>query len=194
MAIPFEQVEKLKEKANISWEEARYALEANGGDLLDALIWLERTGRIRAPASGFYSTRGGGTTDPDSARLPASPLPPPGFGDSREKHTLRDRLRELLAAGLDILRHSTVNQFEVWRGDALLTSVPVLILVLLLIVAFYITIPLIVVGPFFGCRYRFQGPDLGKNSINDVIEDVSDSVGGMVERMKDEFKDKHRKR
>ena len=50
------------------------------------------------------------------------------------------------------------------------------------------------VGPFFGCRYRFQGPDLGKNSINDVIEDVSDSVGGMVERMKDEFKDKHRKR
>ena len=32
-----------------------------------------------------------------------------------------------LGGGLNLLRHSTVNQFEVWRHDRLMTSIPILI-------------------------------------------------------------------
>ena len=42
MAVTLEQVEALRARAAVSYEEARAALEANGGDLLDALIALER--------------------------------------------------------------------------------------------------------------------------------------------------------
>ena len=37
MTITLEQVDKLRERANVSFEEAKIALEQNNGDLLDAL-------------------------------------------------------------------------------------------------------------------------------------------------------------
>ena len=41
-----EMVEKLREKANITIEEAKVVLEKNNWDMLDALIELERQGKI----------------------------------------------------------------------------------------------------------------------------------------------------
>ena len=46
MSVTLEQVEQLRAHAAVSYEEARRALEACDGDLLDALILLEREGRI----------------------------------------------------------------------------------------------------------------------------------------------------
>ena len=42
-----EKVEKLRERANVSYEEARTALEENNWDLLDAMVALEKAGRTR---------------------------------------------------------------------------------------------------------------------------------------------------
>ena len=50
MEITLELVERLREKADVSYEEAKAALEEAGGSLLDALILLERRGRIPAGA------------------------------------------------------------------------------------------------------------------------------------------------
>ena len=41
-----EMVEKLMEKANVSYAEAKQALENNNWDMLDALIELERQGKV----------------------------------------------------------------------------------------------------------------------------------------------------
>lgn len=46
MSVTLEQVERLRAHAAVSYEEARRALEACDGDLLDALILLEREGRL----------------------------------------------------------------------------------------------------------------------------------------------------
>ena len=43
----FEKVEKLVIKAGVSYEEAKRALEAANGDLLDAMILLEKKARRR---------------------------------------------------------------------------------------------------------------------------------------------------
>ena len=52
-----EMVEKLREKANVSYEEATQALEACDWDLLDALLMLESKGRLQEMESEAYSTR-----------------------------------------------------------------------------------------------------------------------------------------
>lgn len=74
MSVTLEQVERLRAHAAVSYEEARRALEACDGDLLDALILLEREGRI--PAGGgrgaFF------TTQPGAARSRRPPGPPGG--------------------------------------------------------------------------------------------------------------------
>jgi hypothetical protein len=49
-----EQVEKLRERTNVSYDEAKAALAAANGDLLDAVIRLEKEGRLNPPANGGY--------------------------------------------------------------------------------------------------------------------------------------------
>lgn len=111
-----------------------------------------------------------------------------GHRGREERGSWRTRLRELLAAALDLLRHCTVNQFEVWRNGERMTALPVLILILLVLVAYWISLPLLVVGLFFGCKYRFSGPDLDKNRVGEVVNQVSAKVGDAVGQVRDEFK------
>ena len=43
----FEKAERLRQCADVSYEEARDALKACGGDILDAMVYLERLGHRR---------------------------------------------------------------------------------------------------------------------------------------------------
>ena len=59
MDITLEQVEKVRSCTGATYEEAKAALEATGGNVLDAVILLEKQGKT-GPAGGDYSTRGAG--------------------------------------------------------------------------------------------------------------------------------------
>ena len=197
MSVTLEQVEQLRAHAAVSYEEARRALEACDGDLLDALILLEREGRI-PPGGGrgaFFTTQPGAAPEPppsgptrgpeasgkDEKRFWGLAVTVGGHRGREERGSWRTRLRELLA-------HCTVNQFEVWRNGERMTALPVLILILLVLVAYWISLPLLVVGLFFGCKYRFSGPDLDKNRVGEVVNQVSAKVGDAVGQVRDEFK------
>ncbi len=197
MAVTLEQVEALRARAEVSYEEARAALEDSGGDLLDALIALERAGKLRPDGArgAFFTTRPGGED---------APPPPPARGrffglaltvggrrrqrGRREGSGFGTKLKELLLAAADLLRHCTVNQFEVWRNGERMTSLPVLILILLVVLAYWISLPLLVIGLLFGCRYRFSGPDLDRNKVGEVANQVSDSVRDAVGQVREQFK------
>ena len=70
MEITLEQVEHLREKAAVSYGQAKAALEYSGGNLLDALIYLEERGVIPRPEDTYYSTKG-------ERAAPARPGPAP---------------------------------------------------------------------------------------------------------------------
>ena len=53
-----EKVEKLKEKANVSYEEAKAALESCDWDILDALVKLESEGKVNGTDTAAFSTQG----------------------------------------------------------------------------------------------------------------------------------------
>ncbi|MEG2119136.1 MAG: ubiquitin [Pseudoflavonifractor sp.] len=182
MAISLEEVERLREKSGAGYEACRDALERTDGDLLDALIFLERTGCSRTGGGTF-------TTNPKETVGDMAAAPPKAGGKRRGKQEKRrDWLRELWEMALNLLRHATANQFEIWRKGQMTTSIPVLILVLLFVMTFPFSLFLLLLGLFIGCRYCFTGPDLGKDSINRTMENVSDTVGGMVDQMRDEYK------
>lgn len=176
MEITLELVERLREKADVSYEEARAVLEEADGDLLDALILLERRGRIPAgaPRGASYTTRPG--TGGGDASDPAAPEEAPAgdrprffglaltVGGRKEKTGGSAQPEEEEKGGpwaffQDLLRASLENRLEVWRGESLTTGVPLLILALLLVLAYWITLPLLLVGLLMGCRYRLAGPD-----------------------------------
>lgn len=190
MAVTLEQVEKLREKSGCSYEACRDALDRSGGDLLEALIFLERTGKSKtAPRGGSFTTEPGGKAD-EAAKLVLDAQ----CRQKRERADWKDWVREIWDAGLHLLRHSTVNQFEVWRRGKMMTSIPILILALLIILAFWVSVPLLILGLILGCRYRFVGPDLGKESINDVMDNVSATVDEMVGQVKKELEKNSKKK
>lgn len=192
MEISLEMVERLKEKANVSYKQAKEALEYSGGNLLDALIYLEEKGAIPREEQSYFSTRGETPPPPP----PAEPLPAqlPAGGKkqkaSRQPRTGRGGVRRFFTA---LRRWLVDNELEIWRRDQPVTALPVLILVLLLCCAPHITIPVLVLLLFLGFRYRFSGPDLERDQINGVMGDLADTANHLGRQVMDELHTQHDK-
>jgi hypothetical protein len=60
------------------------------------------------------------------------------------------------------------------QNDRVVITVPVTILVLLLILAFWFIVPLIIIGFFFNYRYVFKGPELEKTGVNHMMDTAAD--------------------
>ena len=194
MEITLEMVERLREKAPVSYGQAKRALEYSGGNLLDALIYLEEQGAIPRQEGAYFTTRG--ETPPPPPPAPPAPEPEAETGGGKKKKKKRPA-REAKAGGrpslLQTLRRWLIdNELEIWRKDKPVTALPVLILVLLVIFAYYVTIPLLILGLFLGFRYRFSGPDLERDSLNDVIDNVADTAADLGRQVMDELRTQSR--
>lgn len=173
--VTIEQVEKLREYANVSYDEAKAALESANGDILQAVIELERQGKIGTPEGEgkFVSdsiqkqdyqkegTKGKKTHTNDKAHS----------GD-----TFKESMGKLWAFIAGIIHKGNINALVVEKNGEQLVKLPVTALVILLLCAFWIVVPLLVVGLFFSFRYYFAGPDLGTDSVNDALKTVSNTA------------------
>ncbi|KJR45644.1 hypothetical protein UF75_3965 [Desulfosporosinus sp. I2] len=169
-----EQVEKLCAMANISFEEAKTALDAANGDLLEAIIYLEKQGKVKAPTGGGYYSSGK-TADPHAGAYKEN------CWEKQNHHCHGGKgffslMKRIGSFCLDMIRRGNANSFEVLKDEESKASVPVTVLALLMIFAFWITIPLIIVGLFFGFRYRFHGPDLSGKTVNDAMNSAADAA------------------
>lgn len=180
------QAKSLAEKLGVSQETAQAALDAAGGDLLDAALALN--GQKSGESGGGVATY---TTRPGGENLPR--VLPPAVRREQERQEGREAVRDFGTMLRSLLRHSLENRLEIWYRGRCTSTVPVLILVILMMVAFWIVLPLVFVGLICGCRYRFSGPDLGKESINQGMEQISQAVDEVKNQMKDEV-EKRRKR
>ena len=196
MAVTLEQAEKLRERSGASYSDCKEALEQTGGNLLEALLYLERTGRSSTAPRGGYFTTQPGAANPSPAETALVGAAPTGGsraeGDKRQTDWRR-ALHTVWETFLNLFRHASANHLEVWRDGKMMTTVPVVIVLILAVVAFWITIPLILVGLFMGCRYHFSGPDLGKEAVNDLMDNVSATVDDMVDQVKREFNKKSKR-
>jgi len=185
--VTLEQVEKLREKANVSYDEAKAALEKTNGDILEAIINLEKENKIPAPERGGYYNSGKAQQNSKSDHREKD-----FKGESRKDNgsSFGDLVGRFLKWCGKIINIGNRNSFEVKKGEEKIMTIPVTVLTLLLIFTFWITVPLIIIGLFFGYGYRFAGPDLGKEKVNSTL----DSVAEAAENLKKEVKDiKHEK-
>ena len=165
-----EKVEKLRERADVSFAEAKEALDIAGGDVLDALIYLEKQGKSTVPAGGGFFT-GAGT--PDYERQYSSD------GGYREEHrgeTFGDIMRRFGRFCLMVFNKGNTNFLEATKGESLLFSCPVTGVVILLLFFFWAVIPLFILSLFLGLRYRFRGDELGREAVNRVMDNASNVV------------------
>jgi len=190
-----EKAEKLRDKANVTFAEAKEALDNSGGDILDALIYLEDKGKATTPAGGgFFS----GTDFPGKAEQASSRTDNNRSQDSGSGEDFSDLMKRFGAFCLKLFNKSLSNYLNAAKGDRHLFSCPVLIVALLLLFFFWITIPLFIISLFCGVRYRFSGEDLGKESVNNVMDnastvvnDVKKSIVESASKSDDKNKEQH---
>ena len=167
-----EKAEKLREKANVSFAEAKEALEKSGGDILDALIYLENQGKSTVPAGGGYFS--GADVSKQVTAQSSGESEKSGKTDSGE--AFADLMRRFGRFCLKVLHKGSTNYLEAWKGGEHLFSCPVIVVVILAIFFFWVTIPLIIVSMFCGFQYRFSGEDLGKDAVNSVMDGATNVV------------------
>lgn len=166
-----EKVEKLRERANVTYEEAKQALEENNWDLLDAMVSLEKQGKTKEPGQTTYST----SYEQQTEYLPVKET-------IEEKNRKKPRERKLRGLIRKFFRICRDNSFHVTRNGAEVIQVPVFILVLALLIFWKPLIIVMIIALFFNFRYRFGGKDDLKG-----VNDFMDSAGEMADRVRSEF-------
>ena len=167
-----EKVERLREKANVSYEEAREVLEETGGDLLDAMVLLERRGRVREPGTSTFSTEYEEQSDYVKVRdkVEEQENAAPSFKKS---------VKRLVRALITFIRSTF---FQVNRGEENLITVPTILFVILLFFFWEILAPAMIIALFFGIRYSFDGEG-GAETANSILH----KAGDFAQDVKNEF-------
>lgn len=169
-----EKVEKLRERANVTYEEAKEALEACGWDLLDAMVYLEKAGKAKAPSQESYSTSYEEQTQYVSVKDKVQ--------EQKQKNTENGFGKKMGRLFKKISQKCRDNSFRIERKGEEILKVPLWALVLAALISWRTVLVVLVVGLFLKCRYSFGGKDDMKE-VNHVME----KAGEFADKIKDEY-------
>lgn len=172
-----EKVELLRTKTGVTYEEAKNALEACEYDVLDALIYLEKLGQIDNPGVASYTTS-------SDRRSEEFELAQASYEKSCKGSTIGDAVNRFFDWCGRVIKRGCETTFEVTRYGKRLVTLPVIVLVLCAVFAFWVVIPLIVVGMFMDCKYHFVGFESTSIDINDMCDKASSAC----ENLKNDIK------
>ena len=169
-----EKVERLRERADVSYEEAKKALEECNGDLLDAMVYLEKQGKVKKPGTTSYTTQYEESVD---------------FGDmtKEEKNSgVRDLLNRFFSWCGSLIQKGNHMNFKVDRNGKNIISIPVTVFVVLVLLFFWAIVWVMVIGLFLDCRYSFEGAGEVQIDVNKAMDRAADAA----DQIKNEFTDK----
>ena len=163
---------------------------------MDALIYLEEQGAIPRPQGAYYSTRNE-TPPPPPSQEELAPL-----GEKTDV-TEKGKKKKFKGMGVKVVSGKTLfgtlrrwlidNELEIWRRGQPVTSLPILVLIVLVLFAPWVSLPLLLLGLFFGFRYQISGPDLEDETINGVMGSVADTAADLGRQVMEELKNQHDK-
>lgn len=156
----YQTVEKLREKANISYEQAKEALEKSNWDLLEALVYLENKG---VPL--------GRPKREQQAEM----------RQARRSDTARtfSRVGRTIAAIIEKGNRFTVT---VKRDGRHVFGIPLTAFVLLLVFMFWWVVPAMVIGLFFRFQYSLSTPEREVEGVNRVMEKASEIADNLRQK------------
>ena len=155
-----EMVEKLREKANVSYEEASAALEKCNWDLLDALLMLEGEGRLN---------REGGA--PEQKKEYTTRVQP-----KAEKKAGHGGFAMLMKGTAQIIRRLNAVQLLIKKNGEVRLELPMSVVLLLIIISIWAVGIAAVVAMFFGYRFAVKGL-----SFDDSVNAAMDKAGTFVD-------------
>lgn len=174
----FEKVEKLVQKANVSYEDAKKALEEANGDMLDAMIALEKAGKVNGPSQTTYSTN----TQQQSIYRDV----PTVIEQSNQQKEGKSFFKDLGAAIKRGFQYTVDNSVKVVKNGQEIIKLPLWISIILMLAAWELLIIVIIISLFLDCRYSIVGKD-DTNEVNRVMDQASQFAGKVKESWNESF-------
>ena len=158
-----EMIEKLQQKAHVTYEEAELALVSCDWDLLDALLMLESEGRLHEMEEAAYSTRGD-QPEPEA--------------DTYRKPRERGVIATLLHGLGNLIKKGNAVSVLIKKNGETRVTLPLTAVVIALIFMFWWMLIAAVVAMAFGYRYAVQGLPIDEN-----VNNTMDKAGSFVENV-----------
>ena len=162
-----EMIEVLIEKANISREEAEEVLEKCNGDILDAIVYLERIGKIQKDKTTIIEPE---EDDYKEGKREENKCKNEKFGGIGEV------IGKIFRFIGKFIKKGNENFFEVRKKGEKPIRISLTISVLLLIFLTVPTLALLVIGLFCGYKYSISGKSFKCEGVNSVFEGASKSA------------------
>lgn len=191
----YQKVEQLVNKAGCSYEDAKAALEGCEWDMLDAVISLEREGKISKETAEqkteepieiipeVSSDKVSGNNSQQITYVYAEGQDGNNGGTENTGNSKKEpkKIRKLWNRIKSILMNNRMLIFK--SNGQQIVDLPILIPVIALIAFFWATLILAGVAMVFGCRFHFEGEDLGKTTINNTMDKATD----YAEKVRNDF-------
>lgn len=168
----YEMVEKLREKVNVSYEEAKEALENSNWDLLDAMVYLEKQGKVEKTIQTVKLQKEDNSSQDNNCNTKSK--------DNKGVGEIFGKFFRFLG---NVISKGNINYFEIKKEDEKPMKMPVTIFVILLLVAFWPAGVILIIGLFLGYKYSFVGPNIQNGKVNDVMSKAS----ATAQNMKNDF-------
>ena len=160
-----EMIKKLMEKAHVTYEEAQEVLERCNWDLLDSIIYLERSGKVENNDTTIIEVKEEDQKKDDN---------------TKKNHESYGGIGEVIGRifkGLGkIIAKGNKNYFEIKKDNEKPIRISLTISILLLLFFMPPTVVLLIIGLFCGYKYSIGGPNMKCDGVNDVFEKVSESA------------------
>lgn len=164
-----EMIEKLMNKANVSYEKAEEVLEKCNWDMLDAIIYLERE-KIEEEES-------------------KSVVCVPEIHNDNEGHDGLGRLLGRMFKFIGkIIRKGNVNYFHINKEGKEPIKISITISTVLLILAFWPVMILLIIGLFSGYKYSIKGKGIKCNEVNNVFNKASEAADSIKNNFNEGYK------
>lgn len=181
-----QMIGKIVSRTGVTREQAREALEKFGGDLLDAMIYVERTYGQASQAAQ--------TAQPVQDAQPAQTAQPVQDNAQAASQTEVNDKKEAPAAptapqfdwrgAWDKVRTVLVNNsLVIYHEGKEIANVPVLFCLIALLISVNSILIIAFGALFFGVSYRFRGPQLGNAKVNFAL----DTLYGMAQTLKNQI-------
>ncbi len=171
-----EKVEKLRQRANVSYEEAKKALEDCDWDMLDALVLLEGQGKVKDSTASY-------TSDTAQEDQPVQALTLCEKEDSQNEKSQDHFFKKMGKAIKYLVQKGCENSLVIKQHGQALMDLPVIAFIILLLCFFWVVIPIMVVSLFFDFSYNFKGAELGKEKINKTMDQATEAVNHFKNEM-----------
>ena len=167
-----EKVEKLRARAEVTADEARNALKACDGDLLDAMVFLEKIGKAKAPSEVVVTTSRTEHTTFEDVQNTVDRY------DREAARPLSTKLKHLFSIIMDKLSNNFLRIEH--KGEELI-KVKLWIVVLVMLFVWHVSIVAIIISLFFGVRYSFVGRD-DMTEANKLIGKASEAASYVMDK------------